>query len=626
MAGPYTVDRDRLRRALHRGDRVHERSEEGYELHIDRQLPFLCVHRRPADGGDADTASLLSGQAAHLIASGAAALHRETVDLVDTVSAAQSEAFGSFLLIELWSRDVSDAPSTPAPAPSFLVHASQEVSNALLSRVENALLEVELRRRRATVQTVFEEGSAPPGLLPLMTSGRMRELDCIALGIEIDAIYREPETGAVLPFALRALRRRVAHALRMIAYHFSHDQTRYYPEHFQELGPRAVTDIVLDIDGRLAEISENFDLLLHVTPVNAAAAWAEFRECAFERAPTFHYRPRGVDPALLKRDLYQVPVEQAEDPIFIDLFASKRDELDRQLTLLGDRGTGKFIHGSIQVFGHIENELLATAETLIALDEEADAGEVGALMGPEELAARAREELEFYRATDPTLASVVEVRDDVTGILVSHGNFIIGGDASASEARLRATLAHEIGTHALTYHNGKQQPLRQLYAGFAGYEELQEGLAVLAEYLAGGLTRSRLRLLAGRVIAVHCILQGADFVETFRHLERECHFEPHTAFTMTMRIFRGGGYTKDMIYLRGFLRLLDYLAGDGKLELLYCGKIAMEHLHLVEEMHWRRVLRPIALKPRYLTDRLPRRRLDALRKDATLEHILERMT
>jgi uncharacterized protein (TIGR02421 family) len=626
MAGAFGVDRDRLNKALRRGDRVHERSEDGFELHIDRQLPFLCVHRQPADRNDAGTASLLSGQAAHLITSGDTAMHQDTVDLVDAVAAAQSEAFGSFLLIELWSGAICDAPAAQESAPAFRLHAAQEVSNELLSHVENALLEVTLRDRRATVETVFAEGASPPGLEPLMAPGRMRDLDCVALGIEMDPVYRDPETGAVLPFALRALRRRVAHALRMIAYHFSHDQTRYYPEHFQELGPRAITDIVLDVDGQLAEISENFDLLLHVTPVNAAAAWAEFRESGFDWAPTFHYRPRGVDPALLKRALYKVPLEQAEDPIFIDLFASKRDELDRQLTLLGDRGTGRFVHGSIQVFGHIDDQLLRTAEMLIDLGAEEDEEDTGELMGPRELAARAQEEIAFYREADPTLAAAVEVRDDVTGILVSHGNFIIGSDAAASESRLRATLNHEIGTHALTYHNGKKQPLRQLYAGFAGYEELQEGLAVLAEYLAGGLTRSRLRLLAGRVIAVHSILQGADFVETFRRLERDCNFEPYTAFTMAMRIFRGGGYTKDMIYLRGFLRLLDYLAGDGKIEMLYCGKIAMEHLHLVEEMHWRKVLRPIALKPRYITDEVPRRRLDALRGDATLEHILEHMS
>jgi uncharacterized protein (TIGR02421 family) len=620
------VDLEGLRNRLCRGDRVHERLEEGFELHIDRQLPFLCVHRRPADRSDPGTASLLNGQAAYLHTPADPAWHQGTVDLIDAVAEAQNETFGSFLLVELWSGNVGDAPAAQSPAPAFSVHAAKDVSNEFLASVENALQEVTLRQRPATVHTVFGECCTPPGLPSLMTPDRMRELNCVVVGIEIEPVYREPDTGVMLPFALQALRRGMAHALKMIAYRFSHDQTRYYPDHFQELGPRAVTDVVLEIDGQLADISENFDLLLHVTPVNAGDAWAEFNQGRFDRAPTFHYRPREVDPALLKRALYHVPVERAEDPTFVDLFCSKRDELDRQLTLLGDRGTGRFVHGSIQIFGHIGDGLLDTAEKLIARTAVAPAGGGRELLGPEELAARAREEIAFYRGSEPTLAAAVEVRDDVTGILVSHGNFLIGSDASASGARLRATLNHEIGTHALTYHNGKKQPLRQLYAGLAGYEELQEGLAVLAEYLSGGLTLPRLQLLAGRVIAVHSLFQGADFIETFRLLHRDCNFETFTAYTMAMRIFRGGGYTKDMIYLRGFLRLLDYLAGNGRIELLYCGKIAMEHLHLIEELHWRKVLNPIALKPRYLTDEVPRQRLDALRKNATLEHVLDNLT
>ena len=68
-----------------------------------------------------------------------------------------------------------------------------------------------------------------------------------------------------------------------------------------------------------------------------------------------------------------------------------------------------------------------------------------------------------------------------------------------SRARVGASLQHEVGTHLVTYYNGLEQPLRLLHVGLAGYDETQEGLAVLAEYLVGGLSRSRLRTLAERV-------------------------------------------------------------------------------------------------------------------------------
>jgi hypothetical protein len=72
----------------------------------------------------------------------------------------------------------------------------------------------------------------------------------------------------------------------------------------------------------------------------------------------------------------------------------------------------------------------------------------------------------------------------------------------------------------LTYYNGRAQPLRQLYTGLAGYDELQEGLAVLAEYLADGLDASRMRVLAARVVAAHSVEHGATFTDTFRMLTR----------------------------------------------------------------------------------------------------------
>ncbi len=84
-----------------------------------------------------------------------------------------------------------------------------------------------------------------------------------------------------------------------------------------------------------------------------------------------------------------------------------------------------------------------------------------------------------------------------------------------SRQRVAALLHHEIGTHLLTWHNGKQQKLRLMHSGLAGYEGFQEGLALLAEFLSGGLTAGRLRLLAARVLACRAMLTGATFLETF---------------------------------------------------------------------------------------------------------------
>ena len=81
--------------------------------------------------------------------------------------------------------------------------------------------------------------------------------------------------------------------------------------------------------------------------------------------------------------------------------------------------------------------------------------------------------------------------------MVSNGNLLIGRKAKIPASRVDALVQHEVGTHLLTYFNGRAQPFQMLYTGLAGYEEMQEGIAVLSEYLVDGLSVPRLRLLAG---------------------------------------------------------------------------------------------------------------------------------
>ena len=67
-----------------------------------------------------------------------------------------------------------------------------------------------------------------------------------------------------------------------------------------------------------------------------------------------------------------------------------------------------------------------------------------------------------------------------------------------------------------------------------------------------------------------------------------------------MRIYRGGGLTKDAVYLRGLLQILKYLREGGELEPLFVGKIASAHLPLLAELSLRQIIKPPALRPRYL--------------------------
>ena len=101
----------------------------------------------------------------------------------------------------------------------------------------------------------------------------------------------------------------------------------------------------LDIDGRLTEIERSLNLLLNMTPVNAAEAWTDFERSDFGTAPTLRLRPLEFEPDLLRRDLYCLEIEKVTDPALHLLFRAKRDEIARQITALEDRDTSRSCTG-----------------------------------------------------------------------------------------------------------------------------------------------------------------------------------------------------------------------------------------------------------------------------------------
>jgi uncharacterized protein (TIGR02421 family) len=220
----------------------------------------------------------------------------------------------------------------------------------------------------------------------------------------------------------------------------------------------------------------------------------------------------------------------------------------------------------------------------------------------------AEAELDRYRRACPDIDAHVEVRDDGSSVMVAHGDVLIASTARFSPSRVKALLQHEIGTHVVTYVNGTRQPLRLLAAGLAGYEETQEGLAVLAEHLVGGLTASRLRQLAARAIAVHKMVEGASFPDVHQALI-DTGMSRVPAFSITARVFRSGGLTKDAVYLRGLIDLMAHLGAGGDLDVLWLGKMALADAPLIEQLRFRGLLHDPVLRPRFLDDPAAQARL-----------------
>jgi uncharacterized protein (TIGR02421 family) len=596
-------------------------------VHVDRPLPFLVVYRRPTNRKDPGTERLAVGEASYLLASGDRRSHAGVSALAGGIAGTLSESFGSFLIIELWSAPDSATPPDGAEwRPGFrIVRPRGSRLASTVDVLENELSTVRIKGEFAAVAVASETSVRPPGMPPLVAVDRAEALGCHMLGIEIRPVFRDPATCEGLPLVRQALHRGLSRALQRAAYDFTRHRTSHRPPHYRALGRHAVVKAVWEVDRKLAEVSDGFDFLLQVTPTNPDEAWTEFRRRRFEAAPQFSSRPLRLDPALAKRVLYQIPIERIEDPTLAQLFRAQQLSLDRKLTLLGDRGTPQFLHGSLQLYGGVDESLLDLAFEILnrVPSRSRDESPRGAA-DASTFAARASEELEYYRSLHPAVRGSVEVRKDFVGLMVSRGSLLVGARTKVPRSRVEALVAHEVGTHIVTYVNGRAQPFRQLSVGLPGYDELQEGIAVLSEYLVGGFSRPRLRLLAARVVAVHRLVEGADFVEVFRELDRVHDFAQRTAFTITMRAFRGGGLTKDVVYLRGLVGVLAYLREGGALEPLLVGKLGPDHVPIIEELQWRKVLVPPPLRPRYLDDPEAVRRLADVRRGVSVLDLVKR--
>ncbi|WP_235509674.1 flavohemoglobin expression-modulating QEGLA motif protein [Terrabacter sp. Soil811] len=363
------------------------------------------------------------------------------------------------------------------------------------------------------------------------------------------------------------------------------------------------------------------DLLLNVTPVNAAEAWVDFERGDFSRAPTLRLRPLEFDPDLVRRDLYDLQIETVTDPALHALLRAKRDEIARQVTALEDRDTSRFVYGSLQLYGGITRALAADAQELLRTIPAQVAAAICVTAGA--FAEAARAEFHRYAASYPGFPVNVHVREDISELMVSFGHLLIPEAAAIRADRVEALLHHEVGTHVVTYQNGARQPLKLLTIGLPGYDETQEGLAVLAEYLVGGLDPRRLRVLAARVVAIDQMLHGADFLEIFESLREDHDIPARTAWSITIRVFVAGGSVKDAIYLRGISRLLDLLAEGIDLDVLFVGKLAVDHVPLIQDLLDREVLEAPWVRPRWLDVPGAQERLDGIRRGMSVIDLYE---
>jgi len=611
---------------LREGRKLRRKLPTWGQILIEQQLPYLCVYRQPP-GEDWGTDKLILGASSFLVASSKKKDYDGVSLLVRKVAEELTACFGTFMVIEIWSGpDVEVTDHKPLATPGFKIqHLKGQPVASYLQILAKQLSLFKIEDQTANVTLTAMDKVAPPGLRSIVPASKALEAGIHVIGIEVSPIYRNGKANHTFPNVLKEMETRVTTILEKVFFEFLKKETTICPPNYMALGRRSIVHSVWQIDRIIAEVGNLVDFLLLVTPTNSDEAFEEFRKRRFDRMPNFAYHPAPFDPVTMKRQLYKAPVERIEDPTLAQIFRDQQQDIDSRITMVAERGTRRFLYSSLQLYDGPSPELVKLADQILQSIPERSKGEsISRMLTSEEFAQRAETELAYYRAQCPDLASRVEVRDDVPGVLVSQGNLLIGRARKIFEGRAEALLSHEVGTHILTNYNGHLQPFKQLSAGLPGYDQLQESLAVLAEYLVGGLSNRRMRTLAARVMVVSWLIEGADFIESFRRLTDRYQFHHDVAFTITMRVYRSGGFTKDVVYLRGLVELLKELKNGLQLDLLFMGKFGIEHLPIVRELMWRKILVPAKMRPYYLEIPDAQKRLDKVRKGISVMDLVSK--
>lgn len=284
------------------------------------------------------------------------------------------------------------------------------------------------------------------------------------------------------------------------------------------------------------------------------------------------------------------------------------DVVEQTAAMLSTVGTRAFYGHSASLYGSPATPIadgrtnaLDLARRLHETLSEYDEGSLR-LEPPESLTAQALKarldaELPLYFGD---AAPRVDVTKNVSAKAAAGRDYIkLRADGKFSDLDAVQLLQHEALIHIATGKNGAAQTRFPILAeSHPGNARTQEGLAVFAEFISGGLDPRRFKRLADRVVAIDMAASGADFVELYRFFREQAPSDPpFEAFESARRVVRGGlveggaPFTKDSVYLGGLLEVHNYFraavrSGDaGFIRLLFVGKIDLADLEAMKLLH-----------------------------------------
>nr|WP_298998917.1 flavohemoglobin expression-modulating QEGLA motif protein [uncultured Allomuricauda sp.] len=360
---------------------------------------------------------------------------------------------------------------------------------------------------------------------------------------------------------------------------------------------------VFEIDANLHRLVRRIELLSYVNPLNIEKEKQQFFASKYKSEPNFKYPKLKFNPYKLHRLFFSQRLERIEDDIIRQFYQDVIYFYANMIQCIETIGRGKhFYYNSLRVYGTPTEKDVQNARFILHFADEPDSGDMEKIYTPEE--ARVYFE-EFAKSYDFPL-KIKYSHHIAAEAMVSNSEqaLFIKKNVKFSKNQLLTLGNHEIGVHLVTTHNGLQQPLHIFSNGFPKNVETQEGLAVFSEYMGGALTLKRLKELAYRVLAADSLIKGYTFADTFDLIHGQYKLNRNEAFGITLRVHRGGGFTKDRLYLSGLRKIYKKYQNEESLDPLLMGKVAIEDEDIIKYFLNRGLAQPITHKPLSFTQKL----------------------
>lgn len=354
---------------------------------------------------------------------------------------------------------------------------------------------------------------------------------------------------------------------------------------------------LFEIDANLNRLVKKIELLPYVNPLNIEQEKKQFYSAKYNYEPVFNYPKIKFNGYKLHRLFFSQRLERIEDADIRQLYEDIIYTYSGLIECIETVGQGKkFYYNSLKNFGTPTEKDIENARFILRFDDSEFDEELLPMYNVDEADAYFKTFSERYdfkytiKYSNNISAAAMVLNNSQTLLLRKNHKF--------SKNQLKVLTNHEVGVHMVTSFNALKQPLKIFFNGIPNNTETQEGLAVYSEYMSGCLTLKRLKELSYRVIAVDSLAKGYTFSATFDLLFNQYKLPRDAAFSITQRVHRGGGFTKDHVYLSGLIKIYNYAQQGGDLKPLLIGKMAFEYLDVVQKMKDMGLVVPIT----YYTD------------------------